>query len=224
MSLPELPQELSQSLEHNDPECADSGHLFTTPSFSLTPAQQKVVDHHTGPCLCVAAAGSGKSSTLVEKIVHLIQNQSVDPSSICLLTFTRNAAEHIVKRTIKSVGIGAETICKGTFHSVAARFLMKYSTLLDMNWNEWKLVDRNTRFFNSMLTKYLNTVHSKPSLPPGSVLNELYSFSLYEDVSVIVNGRTDFEKYADMIGNILSFFEFVDSQKFDKKSMILMIF
>ena len=42
----------------------------------------------TGPVLVIAGAGSGKTSTLAQRVAHLIVN-GADPGRILLLTFSR---------------------------------------------------------------------------------------------------------------------------------------
>src|SRR5690606_23135400 len=50
--------------------------------------------------LVLAGAGAGKTKTLIQKILHLIFVEHVDPSSILAITFTRNAAHEMVDRLI----------------------------------------------------------------------------------------------------------------------------
>ena len=54
----------------------------------LNPEQQRAVQARGGHLLVVAGAGTGKTRTLVARVVGLIAD-GVDPSRILLLTFTR---------------------------------------------------------------------------------------------------------------------------------------
>lgn len=50
--------------------------------------------------LVIAGAGAGKTKTLINKILYLIFEKNIDPSSILAITFTRNAANEMIDRLI----------------------------------------------------------------------------------------------------------------------------
>jgi len=61
-----------------------------------------------GPVLCVAPAGSGKTTTLVARIAWL-NDEGSPPGSICAITFNRRAAEELrarVDAALEPVGGG----------------------------------------------------------------------------------------------------------------------
>jgi len=78
------------------------------------------------PLLVIAGAGSGKTKTLAHRVAHLVVN-GVDPHRILLLTFTRRAAEEMIRRVkrITTTALGSAQVdlpWSGTFHAVGARY------------------------------------------------------------------------------------------------------
>ncbi len=75
----------------------------------LTPAQQAVVAHDRGPALVFAAAGSGKTTTMVHRISRLVHDGLFPASQILATTFNRAAADGIDralrKRGVKDVQV-----------------------------------------------------------------------------------------------------------------------
>ena len=95
----------------------------------LNPQQRQAVTHGDGPLLVVAGAGSGKTRTLAYRVAYLIAN-GTDPGRILLLTFTRRAAQEMLKRAGSITQRGATAtgrIWGGTFHATANRLLRVYA-------------------------------------------------------------------------------------------------
>ncbi len=95
---------------------------------NLNPMQRAAVEHRGDPLLIVAGAGTGKTKTLVARVVHLI-HQGADPNRILLLTFTRRSASEMLQRVrAASANRSAGQVWGGTFHSVANRLLRQFGT------------------------------------------------------------------------------------------------
>lgn len=67
---------------------------------SLNERQREAVISDQKRLLVLAGAGSGKTKTLLQKLVYLIEEKSVSPSSILAITFTKNAANEMIDRLI----------------------------------------------------------------------------------------------------------------------------
>ncbi|MEJ1242137.1 UvrD-helicase domain-containing protein [Chryseolinea sp. T2] len=68
---------------------------------SLNERQREAVISADKRLLVLAGAGSGKTKTLLQKLVYLIEEQSVSPSNILAITFTKNAANEMLDRLIE---------------------------------------------------------------------------------------------------------------------------
>ncbi len=89
----------------------------------LNPEQRSAVHHDGTPLLIIAGAGTGKTKTLVSRVVRLIDD-GVDPNRILLLTFTRRAAAEMLGRVkAASAHRAAGQVWGGTFHATANRLL-----------------------------------------------------------------------------------------------------
>ena len=69
-------------------------------AINFTPEQQKVIDLHGCNILVSAAAGSGKTAVLVERIIQMVCNeaQPVDIDRLLIVTFTNAAAAEMRER------------------------------------------------------------------------------------------------------------------------------
>ena len=95
--------------------------------LSLSKDQQKIVDQTEGPVLVIAGPGSGKTKTLVDRIVHLVKS-GVTPEEIFVGTFTEKAAKELITRIsniLLQIGIkvNLNEMYIGTLHSIFLRLL-----------------------------------------------------------------------------------------------------
>jgi len=89
----------------------------------LNPEQRTAVMHTDGPLLVLAGAGSGKTKTLVHRVVHLVRGHKVEPSRILVVTFTNKAADEMRERVRAFAGDDAAAVIVSTFHSLGVRIL-----------------------------------------------------------------------------------------------------
>jgi ATP-dependent helicase/nuclease subunit A len=97
----------------------------------LTDEQQQAVARRSESLLVSAAAGSGKTSVLVERFVAAVRDDGVAPGRILAITFTERAAGELRERVRdRLLGLGdrqaardVEAAFVGTFHGFCARLL-----------------------------------------------------------------------------------------------------
>ena len=68
-----------------------------------TPKQQEAIDTRNKNILVSAAAGSGKTAVLTQRIIDLVTKENVDITSILVLTFTNAAANEMSGRIQKKM-------------------------------------------------------------------------------------------------------------------------
>ena len=118
----------------------------------LNPAQRQAAEYgalnsdnafRAGPLLVIAGAGTGKTMTLAHRVAHLLIS-GVSPERILLLTFTRRAAQEMMRRVdaIVRQAMAANDSSplpagvlpwSGTFHSIANRLLRRYAANLGLD-------------------------------------------------------------------------------------------
>ena len=95
------------------------------PLSRLNPEQRAAATAPFGHNLIIASAGTGKTSTIVGRIGHLLE-EGVEPEEILLLTFTNKAAAEMVDRVAGYFNRKtASRIEAGTFHAVSYRWLKR---------------------------------------------------------------------------------------------------
>lgn len=98
------------------------------PSFlaELNPNQLKAAQTLHGPVLIQAGAGSGKTKTVIARIMNLIAH-GVNPSNILAITFTNKAANELKARIGQVLAPAqADAVKASTIHSLCVSILAKY--------------------------------------------------------------------------------------------------
>lgn len=95
------------------------------------PQQLEAILATDGPVLIIAGPGSGKTFTLVERIVYLITQKGVAPESLFVVTFTDKAARELTTRisnrlTELGIKFNLNEMYLGTFHSICLRLTVNF--------------------------------------------------------------------------------------------------
>ncbi len=91
----------------------------------LAPDQRAAATAPPGPSLCIAPAGSGKTTTLVARAAWLIAT-GTPPETIRAITFNKRAAVEMTERldaAVAPLGVGSGTVRVRTFHALGREIL-----------------------------------------------------------------------------------------------------
>ena len=87
--------------------------------------QKKSIISSNKHILCIAGAGSGKTTVLTERIKFMVQYRSVNPEKILAITFTRKARQEMMKRLDNLNLVMVET-----FNSFCEKILRKHNDII----------------------------------------------------------------------------------------------
>jgi len=95
---------------------------------SYNDEQKKSITNPNQNILCIAGAGSGKTTVLTKRIEFLARFRSVQPARILAITFTRKARQEMIKRLSKA-GLGNSVEIE-TFNSFCEKILKRYNDII----------------------------------------------------------------------------------------------
>lgn len=126
----DLAADLNEAIEESDDPPAvlaqAAGRLSsgskTAAKFGLTPEQEQVM-LSMGKVVIPAGAGSGKTTTMVATIAHLVEEKGYRPEQIMACSFTRAAAAELENRVENRAGVRGAVL--GTTHSMARAIIKR---------------------------------------------------------------------------------------------------
>jgi DNA helicase-2/ATP-dependent DNA helicase PcrA len=138
----------------------------------LNPPQLEAVVHESGPLLVFAGAGSGKTRVITFRIANLLANHRVPPYRILAVTFTNKAAGEMRGRLEQLAGPEVtRDLWIGTFHSVCARLLRRYSEAVGLNKNFVIYDDADQKAVLGRVLKDLGL--NDQEFPPKSIAGQI---------------------------------------------------
>ena len=150
-------------------------------------AQNRAISHDKGPMMLLAGPGSGKTTTITKRVVNLIQEKKVTPSSILVVTFTKAAAREMKERFLrlckeKNVNAPYEQVTFGTFHGVYYSIL-KYAYHLSVQ--NILSEERKYDILKEIVYRQKLTIEDEKEFFQG----------LVQEISMVKNGRIPLEHY-----------------------------
>lgn len=140
----------------------------------LDPKKMEIVRHVDGPLLVIAGPGAGKTTAIVERVVHLIGVEHVAPESIFVSTFTEKAARELMTRISRRLmeehlDISPTEMYIGTMHSLFLRILKDCA--------EFTRLKKNCRTFDDFEQKYF-------------VYCKMYDFMKIENLDLVLTAQS----------------------------------
>ena len=173
----------------------------------LNTEQYNVVTHGEGACLVLAGAGSGKTRTIIYRVMYLLE-QGVRPEEILLVTFTNKAAREMMERIVETSRRGVSTTrlpWAGTFHHIAFRILKQYAPLLGYKNNFTILDSDDSRDVMKLCLKQEGVDRKARRFPSARVVLSIISFARNSERTiedVLDEKYPNWLDIADVIGRI----------------------
>ena len=136
--------------------------------------QKMAITTTDGPVLITAGPGTGKTFTLVQRALYLIQERGVKPEEILMTTFTEKAAKELVTRISnvllkKGILLNLNEMYIGTFHSICLRFIKENL--------EYSKIRKNYRTLDDFDQKY-------------TIMRRMREFEKIENYNLVIEAET----------------------------------
>lgn len=176
-----------QKIENKD-------YFDTLYTFPLDNQQREAIVTLGENVLVIAAAGSGKTATIVAKTHYLVEKMHVDPRNILVVTYTRKAAEELQKR-VGVAGVECTTFHKHAIDTIS-RIEGEKPTICEnktLNTIFDSLIHKNTVFESSFFL--FQTVQK-------TLLRYDYEYTSYKDYLKALLEYGKMSPYRDMDGKL----------------------
>jgi DNA helicase-2/ATP-dependent DNA helicase PcrA len=168
----------------------------------LNPSQYEAVAAVDGAYLIIAGAGTGKTRTLVYRVARLIES-GYDPNSILLLTFTRKAANEMMRRASVLLDDRCSKIRGGTFHSFANVTLRKYAKAIGLLSSFTILDQGDSADIINLIRSQEGFIDKKRRFPKKDTLNKIFSYSINTNKKIEEIVEEDYPHFLPLMDKIL---------------------
>ena len=210
----------------------------STTSFNPNIAQKEAILHKPAPLMILAGAGTGKTTTLINRVNHLIRNENVPPKNILLLTFTDKTTLEISSRIKEIIGRTGDKITISTFHGFCNALVRDQNSSPNADKILWQKDDIIYYFINHFdELKFISsssflaspyTAITKSFIPfidrlrdellTPDQLNDLYqSTNIFEDnfhdIFPNMHKDCDYDDCINQLSDLLKVFEYFQKEK-----------
>ncbi|MDA3799822.1 MAG: ATP-dependent helicase [Kiritimatiellae bacterium] len=182
----------------------------------LNAEQYEVVTAGHGPLLVLAAAGTGKTHTLVHRVAYLLE-KGMKQERILLLTFTNKAAREMLDRVNDIVGRDVGGLWGGTFHHLANRILRKHARKIGYNSN-YTIIDSADS--KTLMGQCIRDLGFKPKeFPKPQVLMSVFGLAVNMETPVEEHIFLKFNDSEHSVDDVISVYDEYEKRKQNMMAM-----
>lgn len=191
--------------------------------MNWTKEQKETIDARGKSILVSAAAGSGKTAVLVERIKRLIIDEQLDLDELLIVTFTNAAASEMREKIVSAIPEQMNQIHKArisTFHSFALEVIRRYFHIIDIDPG-FKICDDAQKVLlqNEAMTKLFSKKFEDKDSNFLDFLKLYGSSRSEETVKTMILGVYDFiQSHPDPFGWLAEKIEFLSVNESDFKA------
>ena len=179
------------------------------PPPTKNPGQARAIAHINGPIQVLAGPGSGKTFTIVKRILNLVDQKKIPPDKILVITFTKAAALEMQYRFLKEIRRSYSAVNFGTFHSIYYQIISRSGYMSDFS-----LISEFDKI--KILRKVLHHLFPSQSFGQSEYSEILNEISLCKNFELPEVSREKFTDIYEGYGEMLK-----ESRKMDFDDMIL---
>lgn len=161
---------------------------------SLNNEQLEAVLSNDNEIMLVAGAGTGKTNTIVKKIIYLIKEQRVIPYNILAVTFTNKAVREIRERVNNSLCTNHSGVVVNTFHQLAKSILDKDDNYQLLGYKSLKILeDEGREKILDKIIKY-NEMYNRVNEYNKTIKGLLIDFNAKKNNRYIESSNKEYEE------------------------------
>lgn len=125
--------------------------------------QRRAIQNINGPVLIIAGPGTGKTFTLVERVIHMVSECKIDPSEIMVSTFTNRASLELLDRLSTkfnqlNINKDVNDMLIGNFHSISRKILNEYIDYTPIRKGFTQIDEIEQRYLIKRYLKYFRKI------------------------------------------------------------------